>query len=247
MVIRIWETSLIAVNRKIKAYLGWAKSALADTMVLCRGLKQHKMHTFEGMVGYCLKDQDEPHFQKVVHNITSNDVNAGVELYSLYGADELKNRVFLTPTNIFDRALMYWKFKLRHPAGNDFLSTLHIMVKSGNYYPSSCWITPYQGRGMHLPKIKALWRCMIYPSIATYEDILNIFVNDDVYANTQSRVEWFNSPWQDMQRYAYDSSSRTVFVVEFLTMTRVFCSPPRTVVNDFDAEPTCHKRTGNRR
>ncbi|KAI5059607.1 hypothetical protein GOP47_0025926, partial [Adiantum capillus-veneris] len=65
----------------------------------------HKMHTFEVMVGYCLKDQDEPHFQKVVHNITSDDVNAGVELYSLYGVDQLKNRVCLTPANIFDRAL----------------------------------------------------------------------------------------------------------------------------------------------
>ncbi|KAI5076180.1 hypothetical protein GOP47_0008245 [Adiantum capillus-veneris] len=73
------------------------------------------MHTFEGMVGYCLKEQDEVHFRKVMHNVTVADVNKGVELYSFYGADELKNRVCLTPINIFDRALMFWKFKLRHP------------------------------------------------------------------------------------------------------------------------------------
>ncbi|KAI5070598.1 hypothetical protein GOP47_0014941 [Adiantum capillus-veneris] len=144
-----------------------------------------------GMLGYCLKEQDEPHFRKVMHNISSADVNKGVELYTLYEADELKNRVCLTPVNIFDRALMFWKFKLRHPIGNDFLSTVHRMIKTGKYYPSSSWITPHQGRGMEMAKIKSLWNCMIYPSCTTYEDIVSIFVAND------PRENWFFSRWKE--------------------------------------------------
>ncbi|MCO5549838.1 hypothetical protein L7F22_003312 [Adiantum nelumboides] len=85
MVARMWATSLIAVNRKVKACLGWDRSKPPGALVLCRALKSQGMHTFRGMVGYCLKDRDEPHFQKVEHNISADDVNDGIELHSLMG------------------------------------------------------------------------------------------------------------------------------------------------------------------
>ncbi|MCO5594181.1 hypothetical protein L7F22_048205 [Adiantum nelumboides] len=125
------------------------------------------MHTFCGMVGYCLKDSDQPHFCKVEHNISADDVNEGIELHSLYGADAMKNKGCLTPTNVFDHALIFWRFKMRHPIGNGFLDTLQRMVKTGRYYPFLQWIIPYQGRGMPTGKIESLWKCMTHPFMVT--------------------------------------------------------------------------------
>ncbi|MCO5592475.1 hypothetical protein L7F22_046478 [Adiantum nelumboides] len=111
-----------------------------------------------------------------------------LELYSLYGADTIKNKVCLTPANIFDRVLMFWTYKLQHPLGTDFLDTVHQMIKSGKFYPSSDWITPYQGRGMQPEKIEALWNCMAFPSAATKADIRSIFVLEYAYRNAQPRA-----------------------------------------------------------
>ncbi|MCO5583934.1 hypothetical protein L7F22_037852 [Adiantum nelumboides] len=127
MVVRIWATSLIAINKKVRRYLGWDTDKPAGGLILCRALKQRNMHTFRGMVGYCMKDRGEPHFRKVDHNISADDLNDGIELHNLYGADALKNKVCLTPVNVFDRSLMFWRFKLNHPTGNKFLDVLERM------------------------------------------------------------------------------------------------------------------------
>ncbi|KAI5076076.1 hypothetical protein GOP47_0008141 [Adiantum capillus-veneris] len=71
------------------------------------------------------------------------------------------------------------------------------MLRSGKYYPSSSWITPFQGRGMPMKKIKALWQCMIFPSTVSYQDVIDIFVLDEAYTNAQPRVDWFLRRWQE--------------------------------------------------
>ncbi|MCO5579930.1 hypothetical protein L7F22_033797, partial [Adiantum nelumboides] len=79
------------------------------------------------MVGYCLNECDQPYFCKVEHNISADDINKGIELHSLYGVDDLKNKVCLISVNVFDLALMFWRFKLKHPFSNGFLATLQRM------------------------------------------------------------------------------------------------------------------------
>ncbi|MCO5565039.1 hypothetical protein L7F22_018709 [Adiantum nelumboides] len=184
MVLRMWSTSLVAINRMIKSYLCWADVAPQGGVVICRALTKRKLHTFEGMIGCSLKDNGQLYFQMVQHNITAKQINQRIELHMRYDCDEVKNRVCLTSANIFDRAHMFLKYSSRHPVGNDFLSTLHEMIKGGKYYPTSSWITPHQGKGMEKAKIAALWTCVVYPSTITYHDILRIFVNDDMYSNT---------------------------------------------------------------
>ncbi|KAI5058995.1 hypothetical protein GOP47_0025314 [Adiantum capillus-veneris] len=176
MVVRIMSTSIIAVNKKVKTYLRWDRESHVDATVLCRALKKKNMHTFQGMIGYCLKDVGKDHFENVGHNISPDDINKGIELYTLHGEDDLKNKVCLTNTNVLDRAFMYWKYSLNHPFGHDFLGTFHRMIKSGKYYLSSTWITPYQGRGTEQQEIVVVWKCMAFLSTITYNDILDIFV-----------------------------------------------------------------------
>lgn len=165
-------------------------------VVMCRALKQKGMHTFHGMLGYVMKDMDEIHYQNISHNVTAEDLSRGFDVYSLFGGDELKHRISLTTSNIFDRAFMYWKFHLKHPIGNDFLGTIHNMIRTGKYYPSSSWITPHQGRGMPLNKINALWNCMVYPKETSYNDVKQIFVQQDEPRENQPRIDWFNSRWK---------------------------------------------------
>ncbi|MCO5566969.1 hypothetical protein L7F22_020652 [Adiantum nelumboides] len=189
MVVHMWDTSLIAINRKVRAYLGWDVQKPAGGLVLRSALKQRNMHTFRGMVGYYLKDRDEAHFQKAEHNITADDVNDDIELHSLYDVDALKNKVCLSPANVFDRCLMFWRFKLNHPVGNRFLDIVQRMVRSGHYYPSSHWIIPSRGRGMTCSKIDALWKCMAFSSSVTERDIRQIFVAEDMQSNAQPRID----------------------------------------------------------
>ncbi|MCO5586795.1 hypothetical protein L7F22_040737 [Adiantum nelumboides] len=158
------------------------------------------------------KDRDEPHFQKVDHNISVDDLNDGIELHSLYGADALKNKVCLTPVNVFDRSLMFWRFKLNHPVGNRFLDVLERMVRSGHYYSSSHWIIPYQGRGMSCSKLNALWKCMKFSLSVTEQDIRLIFVAKDMQSNVEPRSDWFNACWQDNIRATMDEGSDSVDV-----------------------------------
>ncbi|MCO5608062.1 hypothetical protein L7F22_062267 [Adiantum nelumboides] len=51
MVVRMWSTSLVGINKMVKIYLGWAKAAPSGGIVICRGLTQRRLHIFEGMVG----------------------------------------------------------------------------------------------------------------------------------------------------------------------------------------------------
>ncbi|MCO5580051.1 hypothetical protein L7F22_033917 [Adiantum nelumboides] len=82
MVARIMATSVIAISKKVNIYLGWDKNCPQGGNVLCRALQQKGMHTFEGMLGYCLKDAGKEHFENVGHNITPDMINTGVELYT---------------------------------------------------------------------------------------------------------------------------------------------------------------------
>ncbi|MCO5575907.1 hypothetical protein L7F22_029714 [Adiantum nelumboides] len=56
MVVRIWATSLIAINKKVRRYLGWDTDKSARGLILCRTLKQRNMQTFRGMVGAAMDE-----------------------------------------------------------------------------------------------------------------------------------------------------------------------------------------------
>lgn len=71
---RIQAESMIAISRVIKEYLGWDKNVPVGGVVMCRSLKNTGLHTFHGLIGYCMKDLDENHFQMVDHNLAAEDI-----------------------------------------------------------------------------------------------------------------------------------------------------------------------------
>lgn len=44
------------LSKKIKATLGWEHDPLVDHIVSCKNLRDEGLHTFLGIVGYCLED-----------------------------------------------------------------------------------------------------------------------------------------------------------------------------------------------
>lgn len=52
MVVRVLASSIITMNKIMKRALGWDQQGI----VMCQHLKQKQLHTFHGMVDYCLKD-----------------------------------------------------------------------------------------------------------------------------------------------------------------------------------------------
>jgi hypothetical protein len=72
MVCRIYISNVITLSKLIKKALGWDDVIIASPRhhVHYKLLKGVGMHTYIGMIGYCLKDQGEEHFQFCDRNVS---------------------------------------------------------------------------------------------------------------------------------------------------------------------------------
>ena len=61
-------TCVANVTKALKAYLD--PDGSKGIVVLCKKLTGKGLHTYIGLIGYCLKDSAQPHFRLVKHNIS---------------------------------------------------------------------------------------------------------------------------------------------------------------------------------
>jgi hypothetical protein len=97
--------------------------------VHCKLLKGVGMHTYTDMIGYCLKDQGEKHFQFCHRNVSFEQMQEGVDEYVKYGTCFCK-RVYLTHNIIMERVATFCKYKMRKNIGNIFLGVFLEMLRS---------------------------------------------------------------------------------------------------------------------
>lgn len=72
--------------------------------VVCKFLTNTGLHTFRGMIGYCLKDTGSKHFDVFMFNISDDqDIIESKTLHAIYGKSDLKFWVILTHKNVTDR------------------------------------------------------------------------------------------------------------------------------------------------
>lgn len=116
--------------------------------VMCKLLSNRMLHTYKGMIGYCLKNIGLVHFDCAMYNVSNVKVMIGKTLHSFYGKVDLKGRVILTNKNVVERMYVWNKYKVDRPFVASFLSTLTYMIKSGIFMPSTAWIIPFNGQGM---------------------------------------------------------------------------------------------------
>lgn len=124
-------SSLPVLNRTIKICLGWDLSPPTGRVVSCRKLRDKGLHTFKGMVGYCMEDNGEEQFEFVHHNLTMKDMNDGKLEYVKFRKIGLNNRVCLSHSNILQRAHQWARFRMQKHLGVTLPITLYYMCKSG--------------------------------------------------------------------------------------------------------------------
>lgn len=61
-----------------------------DHMVYCKWLRNDGLHTFLGMVGYCMKNNGEEHLEFVHLNVLVEDMNDDKMEYAKFGKVDLK-------------------------------------------------------------------------------------------------------------------------------------------------------------
>ena len=65
----------------------------------CKGL-----HTFKGMIGYCMKNNGNKHFEFVHHNVSADDMNGKME-HAKFRKVGLNDRVSLSHSNVLQRPI----------------------------------------------------------------------------------------------------------------------------------------------
>ena len=84
---------------------------------------------------YCMKDEGQVWYEFAAHpSITQNDIDLAKEAYMRFGAGPLKNRAAITPANVFNKAMMYYKYQM---TSSNRIRTAHLaqvlkrMLQSG--------------------------------------------------------------------------------------------------------------------
>jgi hypothetical protein len=110
MVCKIYISSFVALNKLIKKCLGWddVNNAPPRQHVHCKILRGVGMHTHTSIIGFCLKDQKEEHFQFCYKNVNAKEMQDGVDEFVQYGSCFNKNN-----NNIMERATTFCKYKMK--------------------------------------------------------------------------------------------------------------------------------------
>ncbi|KAL4514300.1 hypothetical protein Ndes2526B_g04029 [Nannochloris sp. 'desiccata'] len=212
-----------AFTRRLKEAMGWTGNS--DCIVRSRAVQNNKLHTFNGLVGYCMKDIGRPHFRCAMKNITDQIIKEGFVDYILYGCDEdIKGKVTLSPEKLMERAKA-WKDQCCKPFADDppFEEVLLGMMRSGHYFLSTRFVQS-RAAGMDLDKARALWRITDNPNAATMEDIMEVFfapkpVNDRYFTrNSASYMEVVPNP--DMKWLMTEAEVPTLRALQAVSVSR---------------------------
>ena len=105
-------------------------------VISCERLRDEGLHTFLGMVGYCMKNNREEHFEFVHCNVYAEDMNVGHMEYAKFGNVGLNNHVNLSHSNILQHAHQWARFHVKQHLGVSLPGTLFHMCKSRQFIPT---------------------------------------------------------------------------------------------------------------
>jgi hypothetical protein len=81
-----------------------------------------------------LKDQGEEHFQFCHKNVNVQEMQEGVNEYVKYEGCFSKNRIFLTSSNIMQRAATFCKYKMKKKINANLVGVLLKRLRFGQFY-----------------------------------------------------------------------------------------------------------------
>ncbi|KAL3676960.1 hypothetical protein R1sor_026908 [Riccia sorocarpa] len=166
------STSTRAVRQEIAVQIGWATRCPPGGAICVKQLTNKGLHTLAGMIGYCIKDEKESHYQMFSKNVTDDQFGEGRRRYVILGASDYKNRVELTPYNVLSRATQYRKCKVTNLMCISLRGCIRQMMLSGQYFPGFRWLFSQTVSRM---RAETLWRIATKPESTNPSDL------DEVY------------------------------------------------------------------
>ena len=124
------------------------------------------------MIGYCLKDEGQAHFQTFVKAFSQEELQAGRNSYNVVSATYLLGKSKITKANA---TLLAWGFLHSELAGLSpapgFRRILLWMINSGEFVPGPQWVTPGTGKVLDPGMIDIAWRIWSNPKTINMADI----------------------------------------------------------------------------
>jgi hypothetical protein len=165
--------------------LGWTKRDVpANMLMVCKFCNGVKLHTWQGMVGYCNKEWKRFTFRHVVTmDVTEVDRENGKRLYMRYGRP-MKEYITLTPSNMFERLEIFTAvFTSQDAPHDDFVELMVAVMNTDMYTISAQFAIPYQGGGVTLSRVNALLRLNTQKStlsdVVMRADICKVFIREE--------------------------------------------------------------------
>ncbi|KAL1500143.1 hypothetical protein AB1Y20_012814 [Prymnesium parvum] len=114
--------------------------------------------TFEGMLGYCTKDQGKSHYQLVVHNVPDDEIQRGRSQSNAMRQNFEQNYVSIKRGNLFQLVLNHVseRAELLHTS---FLQALTHMLNTNDYIPSATYFNHTSGKLDHA-SAEGMWRLL---------------------------------------------------------------------------------------
>ena len=94
------------------------------------------------MIGYCVKDNGEEHFEFVHDNVSANDTNDGKMEYAKLGKVGLDNSASLSHYNVLQRGPQRACLCMKKHFGATFVGTLYHVCKNSQFYLDPAWVIP---------------------------------------------------------------------------------------------------------
>ncbi|KAL2622311.1 hypothetical protein R1flu_002516 [Riccia fluitans] len=89
--ISIKASSTRSLKADLRSVIGWDENAPPGASICVKALRDRRIHTVIGIIGYCLKDEHEEHFRIHTKNISEQQKEDGRRRHVIYGASEYKN------------------------------------------------------------------------------------------------------------------------------------------------------------
>ena len=104
------------------------------------------------------------------------ELAAGKDEFIKYGNLSLKNKVEINPNNFFERLLHFFTYRYHGGLlGVDIVDIVRCMMRTGFFYPSARWVTPFAGRGMDFQRADACFKMLMNPDAITNTDVRRVF------------------------------------------------------------------------
>ena len=137
--------------------------------------------TFIRMVGYVLKDEGLPHFEKFVKGVTEEEMERGIAEHVSLKLNYMDGRIAINKTNLFQRTHTFWTNQMTADESLDFSEVVAAMLNSKKYMISSTLIMNSQGQ-MRSSAASTYWE-IIKGQTATKWDVRNILYLPDTTYN----------------------------------------------------------------